>query len=83
MTYAARLAKLEQSMAHSRHAGLTREEIDAALDRFCLDLRTTSPALFNGRTESELAQGYRDMLGNATGWEAKVYADCTHADFML
>lgn len=83
MNYAARIAKLEQSMANNRQGGLSKAEIDAAIANFCLDLKSMDPALFNGRTESELTQSYNDLLKAATGWEAKVYANCTHADFML
>ena len=83
MNYAARLTKLEQSMANNRRCSLTREEIDAAISRFCLNLKTMDPALYSGRTEEELAEGYRDLLRNAKGWEAKVYSNCSHADFML
>jgi hypothetical protein len=83
VNYAARLTKLEQSLASNRQGSLTREEIDAAISRFCVDLKTMDPALYNGRTEEELAGGYRDLLRNAKGWEAKVYSNSSHADFML
>lgn len=78
----ARIAKLERANGPDESA-LTAAEIDAAVARYAADLEWTDPAKLDWRPIADLVANYRDMLRNAKGWEAKVYAECTHADFML
>lgn len=78
----ARIAKLERANRPDQTA-LTVAEIDAAVARYASELEWIDPAKLDWRPIGDLVANYRDMLRNAKGWEAKVYANCTHADFML
>ena len=85
MTISDRLTRLERTITEiSNSGGLSRAEIEASIDRFCIELAEmvdSGNVMFVPPDKAEA--NYRQMLSASPPWLARTFANASPMDFRL